>query len=80
MQGGSSVLQVCYFASRKTLISYKPDINKPADKYPKRTEYASNSETQTDVFLAKKKLYKLYLSKKLKIGAFVIYGKWNQGE
>lgn len=56
----------------KHLISYKPDINRPADKYPKRTEYVWNSEIRTDIFLAKKKLYKLYLSENLKIGAFVI--------
>lgn len=60
------------FLLEKYLISYKPDINRPADKYPKRTEYAWNSEIPTDIFLAKKKLYKLYLSENLKIGAFVI--------
>lgn len=39
----------------KHLISYKPDINRPADNYPKRTEYAWNSEIRTDIFLAKEK-------------------------
>lgn len=39
----------------KHLISYKPDINRPADNYPKRTEYAWNSEIRTDIFLAKGK-------------------------
>lgn len=70
-QGGSSVLQACYFTSRKkNLISYKSDINRPADKYPKRTEYARHSEIWTDVRLAKKKVIQAVFVWKFKNRSF----------